>query len=132
MKKLLSLIILLNSINSFAQDELIEFNFSQSKVIHQLNKSTGVLVGVITDMPNGICLYKMNLKSREQNNNVFIYERNDKEKGQNLYQRLEINLINNTANIFSSFRNISSTIPIEKRSCLAYQCVNINSFPPCS
>lgn len=131
MKKLL-FFSLLFSCSAFAESNLIEFNLIQSPVIYQLNRSSGSLFGVIRDIPGGVCLHKMDLKSRSNGDNIFVYERNDTERGKAYYQRFEVNLIANQVNIFTSMRNRSSIIPIEKRECSSHACLNLASIPMCS
>lgn len=132
MKKLLLSFILLMSTSAFAEGNLIEFNLVQSPVVYQLNRVNGSLFGIIKDIPGGICLHKMDLKAKANSDTVFVYERNDTDRNKNYYQRFEVNLITNQVNIFTSARNRSSLISIEKRDCSVSSCTNISNIPQCS
>lgn len=130
MKKLLLSICFIFSSPVFANGGLIEFNLYQSPVVYQLNTNSGNMFGIIKDLPGGVCLHTMNLKSKSDN--VFVYERNDTDRGKSYYQRFEVNLLVNQVNIFTSMRNRSATIPIEKRDCSNGTCTNISNIPLCS
>ena len=132
MKKLFLPLVMLCCTSAFAEGNLIEFNLSQSSVTYQLNRVNGSLFGIIKDVPGGICLHKMDLKTKANADNIFVYERNDTDRGKNYYQRFELNLIANQVNIFTSARNRSSVIPIEKRDCSVNSCTNISNIPQCS
>lgn len=132
MKKLLLPLLMLCSVPAFAEGNLIEFNLAQSSVVYQLNRVNGSLFGIIKDVPGGICLHKMDLKTKANSDTIFVYERNDTDRGKNYYQRFELNLLTNQVNIFTSARNRSSVIPIEKRDCSVSGCMNISNIPQCN
>jgi hypothetical protein len=132
MKKLILPLIMLCSAPAFAEGNLIEFNLSQSTVTYQLNRINGSLFAIIKDTPGGICLHKMDLKTKANSDTVFVYERNNTDRGRNYYQRFELNLISNQVNLFTSARNRTSIIPIEKRDCSVNSCTNISNIPQCS
>lgn len=130
MKKNIVFLSFFTCFNVFANDPVIEFNLTQGKVTYQLNTQTGAMLGIIKDNPQGICVQKMPLTSK--NNNQFVYEQYGSERNLNYYSRFEINLNNNQAVLFSSVRNIVSNIPIEIRSCSTQQCSNLSNIPLCS
>lgn len=132
MKKIILCLSLLLCLPSFAANNLIEFNLLNSDVTYQLNKNDGSLFAIITDAPYGVCLHKMEFKSKTNLDSVFVYERNDKYKEKNYYQKFELNLMTNQVSSFSSLRGKTFLIPIEKRECLTGKCTNISNIPVCN
>ena len=132
MKKIILYLAVLFCLPSFAANNLIEFNLLNSNVTYQLNKNDGSLFLIITDNPYGVCLHKMEFKSKTNLDSLFLYERNDKYKEKNYYQKFELNLITNQVSTFSSLRGKTFLIPIEKRECSTGMCTNISNIPVCN